>query len=300
MLLGNAAGAIPSPSADLINPTFSKDPATGVIHFEADAQISALTATVLNTYFSTDAFEAGMILGRLKSDINTQGHVRPLSASPVSVPLAPAYTPCTAPNRVHGPPLEHPSCAPPVPRSTQLTVGTVDANGESPNSIGSFRMRTVVGNPLTTDDEADVRLSVNITDVRRQSDLTDYDGELEARTTFRLTDRLNGSGLSEATTLRDRTFEFVVPCAPTAATETGSVCSVSTTADSITPGIIDEGARAVWQLGQATLTDGGRTAWRPPTRTACSRCRAFSSPTHSARQQFAGANGRRFAAVPHC
>ena len=63
-------------------------------------------------------------------------------------------------------------------------------------------MRVLAGNPATTEDEADVRLVADITDVRRTSDLEDYDGELEVRTTFRLTDRLNGSGLTESTTQR--------------------------------------------------------------------------------------------------
>jgi hypothetical protein len=71
-LIGNAFGLVPSPTADLINASHSKNRATGVIHFEADAQINLVTATVLNTYFETDAFEAGMILGRLKADIQTK------------------------------------------------------------------------------------------------------------------------------------------------------------------------------------------------------------------------------------
>ena len=71
LLTGNALGLVPTPTANLINPTHSKNDA-GVIHYEADAQVDPLTATVLNTYFSTDAFEANMILGHLKSDIETE------------------------------------------------------------------------------------------------------------------------------------------------------------------------------------------------------------------------------------
>ena len=43
----------------------------------------------------------------------------------------------------------------------------------------------------------------------------------------------------------------------TGRTGTGSECSVDTTADAVVPGIIDEGARAVLQLGQVTVADGG-------------------------------------------
>ncbi len=71
-LVGTALGIVPAPTADLINATHSKDPVTGVITFEADAQVSLVTATVLDTYFSTDAFQGGMILGHLKSTIQTK------------------------------------------------------------------------------------------------------------------------------------------------------------------------------------------------------------------------------------
>jgi hypothetical protein len=71
-LVGNALGIVPAPTADLINATHSKDRATGVITYEADAQINVVTATVLNTYFSTDVFTPGMILGHWKSTIETR------------------------------------------------------------------------------------------------------------------------------------------------------------------------------------------------------------------------------------
>lgn len=71
-LVGNAFGLVPAPTADLVNVTHSKNPATGVIHFEADAKIGAVTALVLNTYFETDAFVANSTLGRVKSDIQTK------------------------------------------------------------------------------------------------------------------------------------------------------------------------------------------------------------------------------------
>jgi hypothetical protein len=71
-LVGNALGLVPAPTADLINASHSKDPNTGVVHYEADAQVNVLTATILNTYFSTSVFEGGMILGHLKADIETK------------------------------------------------------------------------------------------------------------------------------------------------------------------------------------------------------------------------------------
>jgi hypothetical protein len=72
MLVGNALGLIPAPTADLVNATHSKDRATGVITYEADARVNLVTATVLNTYFSTSVFKDGLILGHLKSTIQTK------------------------------------------------------------------------------------------------------------------------------------------------------------------------------------------------------------------------------------
>jgi hypothetical protein len=192
-------------------------------------------------------------------------NVRPQAASPTTVSLVPAYNQCTSPNRVHGPPNlpgggnpTDGSCAPPGQRSTQLTVGSPDANGANANSAGSLRMKTIVGNPGNPAEEADVSLSLNITDVRRQtSGLPDYTGQLEARTTLRWTDRRNGPGVNEAATIQDVPFEFVVPCATTGSTTIGSTCSVSTTADAIQPGIATEGSRSVWELSQVQIADGG-------------------------------------------
>ena len=45
----------------------------------------------------------GSILGRLKSDINTLAQCA-RGATPIRVSLVPAYAPCVAPDRVHGPP----------------------------------------------------------------------------------------------------------------------------------------------------------------------------------------------------
>ena len=49
---------------------------------------------------------------------------------PFYVPLVPAYAPCTAPDRTHGAPLAFGSCSAPARASSNLTVGTPDANGK--------------------------------------------------------------------------------------------------------------------------------------------------------------------------
>ena len=57
-------------------------------------------------------------------------------------------------------------------------MGTPDANGKPASFTGSVRYDVLVGNPATPADEADVAVTVSLTDVRNQGDLTDYTGEL--------------------------------------------------------------------------------------------------------------------------
>ena len=87
-------------------------------------------------------------------------YARPKGATPMRVPLVPAFERCTAPNRQHGAPLAFGSCAPPLQSSSALTVGTPDANGKGAASTGFLLLDVRVGDPSTTVDEADVGLSV--------------------------------------------------------------------------------------------------------------------------------------------
>ncbi len=185
------------------------------------------------------------------------GYPRPKGASPVRVALVPAYQQCGTGNRTHGPPLSFSSCSPPQRSSSFLTVGTPDTNGQPVNAAGFARVGTIVGNPATSADEADVSVTVSITDVRRAGDLTDYTGELQAVWPLRITDQFNGPTLADAATSSDAPLAFAVPCASTAAATIGSTCSLTTTADAVSPGTVREGRRAIWQLGQVQINDGG-------------------------------------------
>ena len=182
---------------------------------------------------------------------------RPRGATPLRVPLVPAYDECSAANSSHGLPLAFDSCDPPVQASHELTIGSPDANGVGANSSGFVVMKVVAGNTATPEDEADVNIAVSLTDVRKASDLTDYQGELGTRATIRLTDRLNGTSGTEPGTVTDFDLEFAVPCTATASASVGATCSVTTSADAVTPGMVVERARSVWQLGQIALDDGG-------------------------------------------
>jgi hypothetical protein len=191
------------------------------------------------------------------------GYPRPKGATPSFISLVPAFGPCTAPDRTHGAPLAFGSCASPAQESAQLTVGTRDANGQSAKAIAFFGIATVVGNPATPADEADVNLLVTAKDVRNRGDLSDYAGALEARPTLRITDRDNTPhpGGPGPATVADTTLPFAVPCAPTADTSVGSTCVAATTAEALVPGAVKEGRRSILELGQVVLNDGNGAAF---------------------------------------
>jgi hypothetical protein len=185
------------------------------------------------------------------------GYPRPRGATPLFAPLVPAYKSCTAPNSSHGAPLSFPSCNPPDLESQFLTVGTPDSNGNGARSIGSVLFGVMLGDEETPEDEADLRITVSLTDVRRQADLDDYSGELEANPTLQITDRQSGAAGDEPATVSDFAFPVTVPCTETADTTVGATCAVTTTADSLVPGAVSEGKRAIWELGPIDVSDGG-------------------------------------------
>jgi fermentation-respiration switch protein FrsA (DUF1100 family) len=192
----------------------------------------------------------------LMPDYLTQ-YARPKGATPMRLALVPAYQECTAPNDTHGAPLAFGSCNPPGLTSTNLTVGTFDANGQAANSIGYVRYDTLLGDPTTPADEADVAVTMSLSDVRQTSDLADYAGELKETTSLRITDRASGPTTDESATVQDVPYPVTVPCATTPDPATGSTCSIATTVDAITPGAAQEGKRAIWELGQVQVLDGG-------------------------------------------
>jgi hypothetical protein len=182
---------------------------------------------------------------------------RPRGASPLRTSLVPAYLACSAPNRTHGSPLAFGSCKPPVAASAQLTSGTPDSNGAAPNFVGSVVYTVVLGNPSTPLNEADVKINASLTDVRQKVGLGDYTGELQVDASVRITDRLNGPSQTEPATGTATNFPVTVPCVTTPATTVGSTCSVSTTFNAVVPGAIVETQRAIWQMGETKVFDGG-------------------------------------------
>jgi hypothetical protein len=223
--------------------------------------VVALTGVTNSTDFPTtpDAFDS--TLGTTQDAFVTKlqlydGYPRPKGATPIVAALVTAFRPCAAQNSTHGPPLDRPSCNPPVQVSQYLTPGTFDVNERAPKMIGSLRLDAVPGNPSTAADEADVAFNADVTDIRRKNDLEDYTGELRASLKFRITDLYNGSAPAPGTA-QDVFFPITVPCEATADTTIGGHCALQTTLDSVIPGSIREGKRSTWDLLDTTVFDGG-------------------------------------------
>jgi hypothetical protein len=182
---------------------------------------------------------------------------RPKGATPILVSLALAYDQCVSGNRQHGPPLSAGSCNPPHQSSGQLTVGTLDANGRPAGFVGSVRLDAKLGNLGTPENEADVLVAASLTDVRNRGDLSDYTGELLVDSALRITDHYNGPAQDEPATAQDTSFPMTMSCSPTPSAAIGGACALSSSFNAIVPGAVPEGKRAIWQLGEIDVFDGG-------------------------------------------
>jgi uncharacterized protein DUF11/WD40 repeat protein len=220
----------------------------------ATATVSASQADPVpgnNTDFETTTVERG-------------GYARPKGATPLIASLVPAYKQCGAGEAglQHGSPLSYPSCGSPTLTSGYLTTGTPDANARGANFAGSIRY-TAVGETVidpTNGDQSDVLLDASLTDVRNKSDLSDYTGGLRVDSTLRITDRDQGAGGFTSATVQDIGLSFDVPCAATASGTVGGACILHSSVDAITPGVVKEQKRAIWELGQVRVFDGGPDA----------------------------------------
>ena len=190
-----------------------------------------------------------------KLSLKPHGYPRPKTASPLGVSLVPAYAACSAPNRTHGAPLSSGSCSPPAMSSDELTLGTPDANRKQARSEGLVEYKAIAGDLTTTPDEASVEITVTLLDVYDQQTLTDYTGELRVRTTLRISDKHNDPG--DIATASDLALGFTVACTATADANQGATCTRVTSVDALFPGGVVEGKRAVWELGQVQVDDGG-------------------------------------------
>jgi len=140
---------------------------------------------------------------------------------------------------------------------------------------GFVRFDAIPGDPSTDANEADVAVSVRLTDVRcrfggspwctQDAPMAPYLGEISTVATLQMTDRDSGGtagdpvtfSLSPTTLSPVAGLPFVVQCGATGDSTVGSTCEGSTTANAITPGTVQEGERAVWELGAVQVFDGG-------------------------------------------
>jgi hypothetical protein len=176
---------------------------------------------------------------------------RPKGGSPTQVSLVPAFNECLEPNTLHGAALDFPSCNPPAAASAYATIGTPDVNGNGSKMLGQIRLGVLGGT------SPDVTFGATISDVRSAGDLADYGGQLEGRLDLRITDRNNGASGTESATMVDTPMPFPIDCTPTTDTTIGSACAANTSANAIDPGSVVSGKRAIWQLGEVRVFDGG-------------------------------------------
>jgi hypothetical protein len=196
-------------------------------------------------------------------------HPRPKGATPLRVSIVPSFKPCTSPNRTHGAPLAFPSCAPPVQTSTYLTVGSPDANGAAANSVASIRLDVQAGVPGPPED-SDVLIKSSGSDIRctpaggasvcataNAADGPDYSGELQGPATIRISDHYIGPNLNEAATVQDIPFPVNATCVATTSTSIGGLCTANTSANAAVPGSVKDTQRAVVEIQQLQINDGG-------------------------------------------
>jgi hypothetical protein len=222
-------------------------PINGDTTLEADETFSL---GLSNVEFATPAAPSGT--GTITNDDAQPGYARPKSATPSSVRLVPAFEECIAPDAEHGAPLVVNSCNPPVQSSDYLTFGAPDVTDTPAGGAGTIDLKVVGESPIDPNngDQADVQLVARLTDVRNKSDFSDYTGELQAVLGLRITDRHNGSGLDDPATVSDTPLTFNISCA-------GGACNATTTADAFATDVAREGKRAVWELAQVEVYDGG-------------------------------------------
>lgn len=197
-------------------------------------------------------------------------HPRPKSAWPMRLSLVPAFEPCSAANRTHGPPLASPSCSPPAATSGQATVGTPDAFGGAASFAGWLKFEVIVGVPGPPND-TDVLLRWDLTDVRcvptgarcgnaNASGPADYSGQLGFSFRIRSTDHWNAvapGGGPDPATGEDVTLTASISCAQTASTSTGSTCKSFTSYNSFFPGLPKDTKRVVQETYDIHIYDGG-------------------------------------------
>jgi hypothetical protein len=153
-----------------------------------------------------------------------------------------------------------------VQSSSYLTFDAPDRGAPydtSADGTGLLQMKVFCSDGATppcgsvAGDQEDVKLIASVTDVRCvgtsggcSAPAATYNGKLLFSIPLRVTDRYNGALLSWPGTAADTPLRIGVACSA------GS-CSLSSSGDAVFPGLAVEQKRAVWELGQTQVFDGG-------------------------------------------
>jgi hypothetical protein len=146
-----------------------------------------------------------------------------------------------------------------------LTIGSPDANGAGANSTAFILLQVKSTSPedvLIKSTGTDIRckagVAATVCNSANSADGPDYSGELQGNATIRISDHYNGPGLNEAATVTDIPFPVTATCANTATSTTiGGTCTANTSANAVVPGSVKDTQRAVVEIGQLQINDGG-------------------------------------------
>ena len=187
----------------------------------------------------------------------TAAYEHPQSAPSLSASLVPTFRPCgtgaNPTNGQHSPPLGTQSCVPATPGSNVARVGA------SSQKSASFTVVPGDSDPINGD-QANVNIAASLSDVKTTGG-TDYvpnasGPDLTEITRVRLTDKANNYGGASGTATE---YDFRVPldCAATSDPSVGSICSTSTSTDSLLPGFVTEQRQTVAQAFRVRVDDAG-------------------------------------------
>jgi hypothetical protein len=183
-------------------------------------------------------------------------HETPFRTPPISVGLTPAFRQCgTASkpvNSSHGPPDipggSNPdgSCTPAQPTGT-ARVGR--------QSVGIVNLAYVF-NP-----QPDISAYVDVTDVTTAAG-ADYNpnasgADLTLVARARITDTYNGPSQNASGTVVEVDLPLRIGCVSTASTAIGSNCNAITSVNSLMPGVVQAGKRAVINIFRVRVNDSG-------------------------------------------
>jgi hypothetical protein len=137
--------------------------------------------------------------------------------------------------------------------------------------MGTMKFKAIYGSPGPPDDDNNIWITLEITDVRCQAGGSpcgnanatggpDYTGQLQGNASVRLTDHwnaVNAGGGPDPATVVDFPTPITATCANTADTSIGATCKINNTMQPLFPICGCETKRTVYEFGQVAVKDGG-------------------------------------------